>query len=724
MRVPVVLAPGQRLQVTLEARDPGGAWLGDRTVTLAHPSAGWFNRLRAGDRALLASLLMGAALLAYLAVRLIGLSGFPIYFFTDEAVQTILATDLLRDGLRGYSGELLPTYFPNGSQYNLSLSVYLQALPTLMFDRSVFVTRLTPVLISLLAAWAVGAMLRDVFRVRFAWVGVLLLSVTPAWFLHSRTAFETSLAVSFYAAFLYGYLRYRQDNPRYLYAAVLFGGLCFYSYSPAQVVMAVTALLLLLSDLGYHRKQGRVIGRAVLLALGLALPYLRFQLLHPGESMQHLQTLQSYWVQNLPLTEKLARYGELYLKGLSPAYWYLANQDLARHIVKGYGHLLRPALPLLVVGLGLALRQVKSSPHRTLLIALLAAPTGAALVGLGITRLLFLVVPAAVLTALGLAALLDRLDRWLAARLPAPERAHFGLTLLVFALLLGGNLYLLRDALVNGPLWYRDYGLGGMQWGAHQLFPELARYRQAHPEAKLLVSPSWANGTDVVARFFDGDPLPYRLGSIEGYLARYEPIDPDQVFVMIPEELEQVRSSGKFADIQVEQAIDAPDGGLAFAFVRLRYVDNIQTVFLTEQAQRTELVDAQAVLPDGTPIRVRHSHIDMGQIQDIVDGNPQSVIRTREANPLRLVFDLPTARPLTGVRVRVGGMPTRVTLRLTVADGAVSTLSQEVDETPNPRFVSFSLEEELAVTQVEVEILSIRDGEPAHVHAWEVELQP
>jgi hypothetical protein len=38
----------------------------------------------------------------YLAVRLISLPDFPIYFFGDEAIQTILASDLVRDGMRGY----------------------------------------------------------------------------------------------------------------------------------------------------------------------------------------------------------------------------------------------------------------------------------------------------------------------------------------------------------------------------------------------------------------------------------------------------------------------------------------------------------------------------------------------------------------------------------------------------------------------------------------------
>jgi len=61
-------------------------------------------------------------LMLYLLTRLIHLDKFPIYFFTDEAIQTMSAVDLLARGLRDASGRLLPVYFENGGQYNLSLS--------------------------------------------------------------------------------------------------------------------------------------------------------------------------------------------------------------------------------------------------------------------------------------------------------------------------------------------------------------------------------------------------------------------------------------------------------------------------------------------------------------------------------------------------------------------------------------------------------------------------
>ncbi len=111
----------------------------------------------------------------YLAVRLIKLEDFPIWFFADEAIQTILASDFVRQGLRDFHGYLFPTYFLNVYGYNENLTVYVQVIPYLLFGKSVFVTRATSVLVTAFGAVAVGLILRHIFRLRMPWTGILLL---------------------------------------------------------------------------------------------------------------------------------------------------------------------------------------------------------------------------------------------------------------------------------------------------------------------------------------------------------------------------------------------------------------------------------------------------------------------------------------------------------------------------------------------------------------------
>ena len=718
LRVQALLPPDTQIKIGVEVTGPEG-WAQEQVLLGRRPARGL--HLRSAWDALRAlgweGALMGLALLLYLVTRLFHIADYPIFFFTDEAVQTVLAADLVRDGFYSYDDELLPTYFYNGYQYNLGTSVYLQVLPYMLFGKSVALTRGLAAATTLLAAVSVGLALRQVFKLPYAWAGVLLLSITPAWFLHSRTAFETGLAVTFFAVFLYCYLMYRQHDPRWLYPAVAAGALTFYSYSPARVVVVFTAVLFFLSDLRYHLRHWKIVLTGLGMALLAALPYLRFSLLHPTSSLDHLRVLNSYWTQPLSTVEKLGRYLGEFLQGLNPAYWYLPNKvDLERHVMNHHGHVFWFTFPFLLAGLVLSLRRVRQPEYRVLLLALLAAPAGAALVAVGITRILIMVVPLALLSGIGLAWLLDWVRKKLCLR-------GITLPLLVFGLLAFTNVYMTRDALVNGVYWDNDYGLGGMQWGARQLFGEIKTVQAAHPDTRLVVSPSWANGTDTVARFFFDDPLPFDMASIEGYFYEYKPIDPNVLFVMIPREYELMLESGKFTGVQVEQMLNHPDGTPGFYFVRLRYVDDIHQILDAEREARRQLQQASLDV-HGETWQVGYSYLDMGTVDQVFDGDDDTLIRTMEANPLVLEVAYPTARPVGQVEVRVGGTPTEITLVLTGMDGAQITTRVVVEESPTPRSVLLEPDEVVDCTHLHLEVFSPRDQEPAHVHLWEVRTAP
>src|SRR5512139_3841142 len=305
------------------------------------------------------------ALLTFAATRLIGLAQYPIYFFTDEAANTVLAAEFLDNGLRDQFGQLFPTYFQNGPSTSLSTSVYAQMVPYLFFGKSIFVTRAVPALIALTGALAVGLIFKHIFKSRWWWTSILLLSLTPTWFLHSRTAFEHTLWVSFFAWFLYFYLRYRTDQPKHLITAVVCAALSFYSYNGGQLGMVIMGLLLLVVDWRYHVQHRRVVMIAFGVAILCALPYVRFQLTHGSEISAHLQLLGSYWTQDLPLGEKLARAVQEYAYGLRPDYWFAPDnsRDLIRHQLKGYGNLPWVTLPFVVVGLIMAVRKGLRHTH-------------------------------------------------------------------------------------------------------------------------------------------------------------------------------------------------------------------------------------------------------------------------------------------------------------------------------------------------------------------------
>lgn len=69
------------------------------------------------------------ALVVFLGTRLAGLAKFPIFFFCDEAILNVRATEFLHDGPRDGVGHRFLIYFDNRGQSNIGMSVYAQSFP-------------------------------------------------------------------------------------------------------------------------------------------------------------------------------------------------------------------------------------------------------------------------------------------------------------------------------------------------------------------------------------------------------------------------------------------------------------------------------------------------------------------------------------------------------------------------------------------------------------------
>jgi hypothetical protein len=808
VQVSVDLPEGESVRVTIESVGKGKAsaavqterWVsgasGHPAARLPAPAAGeavetGWNRLRSAAQNGLSSFWLSArtsgrslfylALAIYLLSRIIGLTRWPIYFFTDEAVQTNFAAELWKGGLTWHNGEVLPTFFENAGQYEMNFSVYVQLIPYLIFGNSVFVNRAVSVLVTLLGMAAVGLLLKRTFRLPQWWSGVLILSIIPAWFLDSRTSFESAEAVALFAVSIYFYSLYREENPNYLFPALFFGALCAYTYSPAQMVILVSGVLLLLSDLRYHWQHRRTALLGLLFLSVLALPYVRFLVEHPNANKEQLAIVSSLWLRNIPFIDKLRLYLAEYAKGFDPRYWYLPNppepvyHDIVRHLMKGYGHIALWSLPLGLIGLLITLGNLRQSRFRLLLIALLAAPSGAALAQITITRSLFVVVPVALMTTIGIGWLLilpeargaetpayldswrDRFRRFFALiatlrrtrGIPAvgsgvrafwnrwQEQAdlamqnfrgiaripRFTLSLGLFAVLAFVNIYMLWDALANGPTWYNEYELYGMQYGGEQLTSALQDYRRKNPDVNFIVTTSWANGTDELFRFFLPEGFPYHSGTVDEYMESVLPIADQDILVMTSGEYQRAQASGRFAEINIEETIPYPDGTPGFYFTRLRYVDNIQQIIDEEKAALAQPVEEILDL-NGEEIRVVHSRLDNGTIASGFDGDPRSLMRTQTANPMAVELFFPQPHLFTRIHILAGGGPTRLTAYVYPSDGGDPAVkSAEVPRASEFRDVVVTLDQPVESTYLRLEILTVGEGEPNHVHVYEMRLE-
>ncbi len=667
------------------------------------------------DKVYLETILFFLSLLIYTLTRLIALEDFPIYFFTDEAIQTVLAADFVRDGFRNYDGILFPTYFQNVYEYNLNLSVYLQIIPTLIFGKSIYVTRAAASLFTLLAPISLGLILKRIFKIQSAWLGILFLSITPAWFLHSRTAFETSVMVSVYACFLFFYLNYRVRSPRFLYPALIFAALTFYAYGPGQIIITMTGLLLLIVDARYHWQNRNTILLGIILVLLLGLPYLRFQLETPGKHQEFLRMLSSHWLEDIPLTEKLAISARYYMKGLSPAYWFIPNAtDLPRHQMDDYGHMWLATLPLLLVGLVVSWRKIRQPEVRVLFAAALAIPMGGIVVGVGITRLLSMTIPIAIVTALGTSALM----LLVAKRFPA----RF-ISIGVFTLLAASNLVILRQAITNGPTWEQDFSIGGMQYGTKQVFGAISQHLQSHPEDRVFLTPTWANGAHVLQQFMMPDDSRVRVGNATGFLEMREELDENMVFVLTEREVQELRTSEIIGEITIVKIIPYPDGANGFTFLRMSYSPEADVIFAALEAERLRpRIGITSIL--GQQVEVEPPYLDLGELHHIFDQDTFTLARVFDANPAVFRLTFSESIDLTGIRATTGSMDFILTVSLrSTGEEEPLTFSQEFRDLPDDPTVEISFGRKLIdIDQVVIEIESLSPGDPFKIHIRELEL--
>jgi hypothetical protein len=467
-----------------------------------------------------------------------------------------------------------------------------------------------------------------------------------------------------FAWFLYFYLRYRTGHLHAIVPAVVFGALAFYAYNTGQPGIVLCAGLLILVDARFHWENRRMALLGAALAVVLALPYLRFQVDHPGEVVRRLQLLDSYLVKpDLPPADKAVRFVEEYAAGLSPAYWYAPDspQDLIRHRMKGYGNLPWPTMPFAVIGLVIALRRWRDPPYRAVLMAAFTAPIGAAIAGVLITRSLVLVVPAALLTFLGAVGLL----RWLGDRL-----GHTRVAVALFASLSLGSGAMLWDALTNGPTWYSDYGLTGLQYGARQVFSEATDYLDEQPQSQIWIFPSAWNGSDMLRRFFAPEDDRIQLLNLDSFLeARFDAVE-QAVVVLTPEDYARVVESGKFTVEEVVRRLPLPDGTIGFHLARLAYSPAADAIFAAEDQTRRSMVEEQVDLA-GRVVTVRHTRFDVGSLADLFDGDRGTMARTAGTNPAVIELDFGEPVEFTGLRLTTGHSDMEVLVRFDAGAGLV-----------------------------------------------------
>ncbi|MEI7846106.1 MAG: hypothetical protein WCK35_09910 [Chloroflexota bacterium] len=665
-----------------------------------------------------------AALIIYALVISYKVNHYPIYFFTDEAIHMNLASNFLRDGLKNYFGEFLPTFFTTEGWVN-GTSVYVQLLPFMLFGKSVIVTRLVSAFISLLGAAAVSLLLKDIFKLKYYWAGIFLVLTTPAWFLHARTAFEYVEVGSFYSIFLYFYSRYRAGYLRSFYWAIVAGALTFYTHGLGQIIMGVTGITLLFVDFRYHihPERRRTVLFGILLGIVLLLPFARYYLAHPGEAAAQVKRRGSYWSDNsLSIIGKLGEFFKQYSYGLNPAYWYFKNPvDLDRHTMKNYGNGLWFTFPLLAVGLFQSIKNIRLPSYRIVLLSLFICPIPASVVAIGMPRMLWMTIPIALLSTLGLSTILQ----WAENAKPSWSR---WITNILFVVLAGSAGLMLRDAIVNGPTWFEDYSLYGMQYGAEQVFNDVIdKGLSENPNRNYIVSPSWANGTEQFVDFFIPESLQshVKMGQPIDFVADIRKGMPNTYFISTSDEYDKLIENPEFNNISVKEILPFPNNQPGFYVLTLNVSDNIDKILEAEHKKNITPVEDIVSIKENS-IRIIHSPLGSGRVEDIFDNDSDTLARVLEANPF--TFDLYPDNPIkaNSITIQTGSLAKfTVTISLYANTSSIPVIYSQTytDLPPDPTITIPFDNGPTEFSRIYIEIKDDTSGNISQIHVRTIEFK-
>jgi hypothetical protein len=115
-----------------------------------------------------------------------------------------------------------------------------------------------------------------------------------------------------------------------------------------------------------------------------------------------------------------------------------------------------------------------------------------------------------------------------------------------------------------------------MQYGSPQVFEEINKQLEHAPDTQVIVTPYWANGTTMLARFFMSDLDRLWWGVASELLEENVQFGRQDLFVMLPAEYEQVKTSKRVRSIKVEEILLLPDGEPGFYFARIDAEEGIE----------------------------------------------------------------------------------------------------------------------------------------------------
>jgi len=314
-------------------------------------------------------LIFAFVLIIFLFSRIYKIADIPSSVYWDEASIGYNAYCLATD-LKDEWGVTLPLHFRAFGEFKLPVYIYSVAVFVKAIGLNAYAVRLPAVFYSLGTLIVVYLLIKKITgKESTAILASFILSVSPWFFIFSRTGYEATAGLFF---FLLGtYLFLLLDKSKYfLIVATLSFVLSFYSYNSFRIIIPVWMVLLFIYNFSEFKKV-----RKYLFVLIISLMLFLLSLI-PVYRLYRFDAGGARFAQ-VEITGKLD-FVKNYLSHFSPNFLFLKGDINPRSQIPGHGQLYLFEIPLILFGL-IAIIKSKKIIYFLPLASLLLAPIPAAL---------------------------------------------------------------------------------------------------------------------------------------------------------------------------------------------------------------------------------------------------------------------------------------------------------------------------------------------------------
>jgi hypothetical protein len=640
---------------------------------------------------------------------------FPPYFFCDEAIHGVEAQSILHSARDSY-GVRFPIFFQGFGDYQLSFSIYFQAVFNWFFGLNEFAVRARSVFLSLLFSTTLFVWLNKNNKSEFNWIIFFTFLLSPVWFLHSRAGFESLQATVFISIATILLFEGFKNNK---YGLIFFSAVCFaasfYSYIPARVWVCTFLIALFFINLRTIFSKKKLYFVFIFSFLILLIPYGYFHCVNPQGALRRMQSVGFKEFMNKTFFDQSLIVVKNYLRALDPMFWFTWSGTIndgpqQRHIIPQLALLPNWYLPFSALGLILIFRHFAYNFGSIFIVLAITTPIVCAPFEITNLRLLPIAVSYILFASIGIIYFLDSLSR---------KFNHHNIFKISILCICSVWSFQYRDYIYNqSPRLYTDYRFYGIQYGAHKIFSWIST--QDKKFTKYYISSSLFNAGDIFPKFYLSSDL-QKLTSIEDqkHLCRRDSKDKMTNSIWVIEEqffreLNKERCPFQYKILQ--EFLDPNSKPIYLAVLRQPNPDNSN---LTEENSQLELYPNIGEFPSWI-LNIKITPLDIGSPANLFDNSLETLVRTSGINPLNLELEMNNTGMNTLSVVYSNNHKIESTLKVFSRQGEFTFKEEKTNAEEGNWQINFQFPQKLDVTKIFLTIRALDADEFGYVHLKEI----